>query len=164
MKAFRRFMDSPCRIVCARSFIVSIVTRSYVLFWGRRQHTSTCERGVPSVGCTSPRAAASDSMKGLRRQGGQIEPPNVTRFAGARQLFEPRLLCSVVSRSRAARLLGKASPWMLHVELASAEPKKTRPEARSSVCSVRAEQRGIQASAEMTWPELPPYRAAWRGP
>src|SRR6187455_1990925 len=59
MKAFRRFMDSPCRIVCARSFIVSIVTRSYVLFWGRRQHTSTCERGGPSVGCTSPRAAAS---------------------------------------------------------------------------------------------------------
>src|SRR6185436_21197284 len=56
------FMRCTRRGSIAEAFIVSIAFRSYVLVWGRRQHTSTCERGVPSVGCTSPHAAASDSL------------------------------------------------------------------------------------------------------
>src|SRR5689334_21084613 len=61
-KAWSRRAGRICGTCIAWTFIFSIASSSYVFIWGRRQHTSTCERGVPSVGCTSPHAAASDSL------------------------------------------------------------------------------------------------------
>ena len=92
-----------------RSFIVSIVERSLICLGPAAAHEHLRERST--VGrCARTRelpparrwcrCACSSTLKGLRRQSGQIEPPNVTRFASARQLFEPRLLCIVVRRDR----------------------------------------------------------------
>ena len=90
----------------ARSFIVSM-SSSLAFVWGQRQHTSTCERGVPSVGARTRELPPARRWSRFSQQhpervyGGKaarIEPPSVTGLASARQLFEPRLLCTVVRR------------------------------------------------------------------
>ena len=49
-------------------FLLNAVVR------GQRQLTRTCERGVPSVGCTDPQAATSDTLvlAGMRQRPGKV--------------------------------------------------------------------------------------------